>query len=146
SNKDEVAVAKFKMALSLSELESSVAQEMVRLREIEIANEKLAQEVHRYRTTFLQERVDWISKDAVFTKKDLQDQLMEIEIQELDLKKKLQAKQVNLDYLEKQWLDSRREMEKAAEENPVLVEEIEADHMAWQTQQQEIATLNQELQ
>ncbi len=145
TNKDENAKPHLVAALAEAELDSRLAGELVKLRDIEFVTEELAQKTYELRLTYLSEKSDWLAKDSTFTKADLEQQLFELEKRERDLKQSLQVAETTAQFLEKQWLESRGRLDAEADRPPALVEEVESRRVARLAQQQRITVLGQRL-
>ena len=145
TNKDENAKPHLVAALAEAELDSRLAGELVKLRDIEFVTEELAQKTYELRLTYLSEKSDWLAKDSTFTKADLEQQLFELEKRERDLKQSLQVAETTAQFLEKQWLESRGRLDAEADRPPALVEEVESRRVARLAQQQRITVFGQRL-
>lgn len=145
-NKDPQLQPRLAAAESMAQLDSRLGAEMLRLREMELANERLAEQFFQRNLPYLRERLQWIAVDARFTQQDLQDQLLELDKQEDDMRRAIDAAQTNLQYLERVWFEARSRLEAAAEPTPAMTEELAARRGARQVQQQRILMGNQQLQ
>ncbi|MDH3718808.1 MAG: mechanosensitive ion channel, partial [Planctomycetota bacterium] len=145
TSKDENAKPPLAAALAEAELAARLASEVVKLREIELATEKLGQQAHELRLAYLTEKSDWVAKDTNFTKEDLQQQFFELEKQERDLKQNLQAAETTAQFLDQQWFDARGRLDSSVDRPPALIEEVEARRLGRLAQQQRITVLGQRL-
>ena len=146
TNKDETVAAKLAAALTQAEKDTNLAAEVMRLRERELANHKVAQELHELRITYLQEQVAQAGKSVVFTQADLEERLADLQIEETDLNLKTTLAERDYASLNSRWWDKRHDLELSSGDQPALVEEVESLHFAKQTRQQEIEILHKRLE
>ncbi len=145
TNKDEERNPQLSAALAHAELETRLAGEILKTREIELAVEKRAQQSHELQLAYLAEKIEWVGRQTHFRVEDLEHQLVELERQERDLKQSLQAAEKTAQFLDQQWFDARGRLDQAFERPADLLEEVEARRLARLAQQQRIAALGQQL-
>jgi len=85
TNDDAAQRVELESQLHLAKLASQVAEEEVRLRELEYANEKLKRDVVRLRLTALDERVALVSREAVLRESELRGQIVKLDNEEFEL-------------------------------------------------------------
>lgn len=146
TNADESRAPALSAALRLAQLESSAAGEEVRLREVELANQKLESEEHELRLAFLREKSDYVAREARFSRQGLDDFLAQIDEQEYRVNQALDWAKVDLSARDAQWIEARRKLDTSPAKTPELVEEAEARRLARQVRQREATLLGQQLQ
>jgi len=147
-NKDQAAAEALQAQAELAELEVEVAREELQLREAELAAEKLAVEVNELRLTTTKSKLEAVAGSVAFTRDDLQERLLALDTAEVDLKQTLEslsAGSVAVRLADQQWMDARQRLEAAPQRPPALTEEVAAWRRARQTQQQQVASANQQL-
>ncbi|MDA1053430.1 MAG: mechanosensitive ion channel [Planctomycetota bacterium] len=130
-----------------TELEVRIATVTVDLKKQELSKEQRNQKLHQLQVELLAEKVKWISKaGCVFTNRDLQDQMIEIDKQEEDLKSDLQLAESNLQYAEGEWSRARHQLDMSTDRNAELVEQVEAKQLLRQLYQTQVSLFNDRLQ
>lgn len=112
-------------ALRIAELESELALETVRLRQVELELQGLTREISETRLEGLQERLEYVVPRAELTAEDRSSVAIELARREERLEDAAVAAQRALDYLSGQWLEAKRELDKASGEDRALSEEVE---------------------
>jgi potassium efflux system protein len=146
TNRDESRAPSLRDVLHLAELESRAAAGEVRLCEQELANQKLEVETHELRLAFLREKIDRVARDVRFDKQEIDDILAQLDQQEYRVNQALDSAKDELGARDAQWMDARRKLDASPTRDPVLVEEVEAQRLARQARQREIALLGQQLE
>ena len=146
SNKDEASKARLDLALCQAQLESRLASEEVRLREIELQNQKIEEQVGELRKTFLQEKTELVAREVQFTQEALDEILVDIDKLEDRLTQSLEWAKADLKARDQQWLEARSELDASATKDQALTEKVEARKLARQLRQREVTLLGQQLQ
>ena len=146
TNTDETKKSELATKLSLTESESKIADDVVKLRQSELANEKLAEEIQKLRVELLEEKHSRVAAQTIFTSAALQEAIAEIENQEFEVKQSIDSAQVNLEYSESRWAEAREKLETSTEDREIKAEVVEARRLARQKWQQQIALLNRRVQ
>jgi small-conductance mechanosensitive channel len=94
----------------------------------------------------LEAKVKWIAPRAVFSDRDLQEQMIEIDKYEEDLHTDLRLAESDLQYAESEWSQVRHELDSSITKNPVLITQVEAKQLVRQLHQIRVAQLNLRLQ
>ncbi len=147
TNAIEDKKAELANATKVAEREAEIAAVTLDLKKQQLANEQRNQKIHQLQVDLLAEKVKWISKAGrVFTNRDLQEQMIEIDKQEEDLKNELQLAESNLQYAEGVWSRARSQLDTSTDKNAELVEQVEAKQLARQLYQTQVSLLNARLQ
>ena len=133
-------------ALQDARLASRVANAEKQLREVELANQRLEDEVRKLQLAFLQEKIVLVAKDVRFTQEGLDERLARIDQEELRLKQELDLAQADFSIRDTEWLDARRRLEASPVKEPALVEEFDARTLARRSKQREVSLLGEQLQ
>lgn len=126
--------------------DSRSASETVRLRDIELGNEKLDQEIYQIRLAILKKKVEWWKEQALFVRQDLIEVVTQIEKREKDLQARKQTAESEKATAESRLSKATERMDATAEPDQALREEVEARRRERATRQREIATLGDRLQ
>ena len=124
--------------------EAKLASERLALRRAEWANESLTAEIQNLQIQILKRRVAALDNVATFTDDDLEQQLVEIEKSEDDVKRSAETARLMQTFAEHQWMAAKERL--AAEETSVAAEEVEALRLSLQFRDQQIAVYNAELE
>ena len=146
ANKSEDKNAEVAVAAKLAQLEANLAAELLAVKRQERANQELAIAIHEVQTELVAEKVKWIEKAVVFSAADLQDQLVQIDKQEMDLKSSQRTAETNLEYEERRWSALRQALDTVAERSVELVEQVEAKQITRQLYQSQVSLRNTRLQ
>ena len=149
NSKESAATEKLQGALELAELETEVAREGVQLRESELAAEKLAVEINELRLKSTRAKLEAIAGKVEFKREDLQERLLALDTAESEIKTMLESLapgSVAVRLAEQQWMDARSRLEATTDRSPALSEEVSAWRRARQTQQQQVASANKQMQ
>ena len=144
-NEDDEAKVKLAGDLRLAELGSTIAQAAVDLQRAEIELKTLRHGLGEARDTYLQEKVERISKDVRFTEKDYQSRLTELGKYREDFKRKLKRAEKLLHYHESQQLVMVGEAQKEQAAKALINVIVEAYQLARRVHQEEITQINQRL-
>ena len=128
-------------AIKFAEHEYELATDVVGLRELELADEQLTQELQKLRIDFIRARIDQLGKNTSFTHRELDDRLDEIRNTESELKYELETANHNADKLESQWVVSNL----SPKNQPEATEKHEGLRIARQTRQRQIDIINKRL-
>ncbi|MBZ0256033.1 mechanosensitive ion channel, partial [bacterium] len=108
--------------MSVAVSERRMAKETVQLRELEVANQKLQNQIGEAQLKLLHTREDWIAPEAVFREQDLQDQLDRLSKDDKSLEDSLPKLQDDLSKAEINLAAARR---KLADDSSILNQETE---------------------
>ena len=134
-----------KTALGLAELETQLANEMVRLRQAEQQHGRLNEEILQLQKELFAEKISRLETTVQFSDRHLQDQIVELEHQEQLLQSEIEAAQLELTYIEREWFDARQQLSR--DEDPTASsEQVESWRLWRETRQQALALINQRLQ
>lgn len=132
---------------ALAEKEHELAKEVVRLREIEMVNEKMQEDVYHLRVKLLTSQIARAAANAEFTREDLVGRLAEIAKEEDDLKYQLKNTDRDLARLDDEWRDKNKGLDIAAQnEQSLLSEQVETIRLRRQMLQHKVTALNQRLE
>lgn len=146
SNKDDANTPSLANALRVAQLESRVAAEEVRLREIELENQKLEGELRELQLTSLREKIAQVSSEIQFTQAGLDEYLAQIDETEARLKQSLEWAQSDFALRDAEWAEVRRRLEMSPSKDSALVEEFESRQLIRRSRQREIALIGEQLQ
>jgi potassium efflux system protein len=146
TNRDPAAAPALQRTLRLRQLESRVGTEQVRLRELQLKNARLAPALHTLRLKLLAQKADRLAAGTRFSRDDLQDQLVQLDKQEVDLKQALDSAKLDLAPAERQWRKVKQQLDAGSEVDRAVVEEAEARRLAQQTRQLAVSILGQRIQ
>lgn len=146
SNADDAKKAELANATKAADLEAQIAAEAVNLKKQEQANQQVSQQLHIAQVELLQQKVEWIGKAAVFSDRDLQEQMIEIDKQEEDLRNELRLAEANLQYAEGEWSRARQQLDATMDRDAELSEQVNAKQLARQLYQTQVSQLNVRLQ
>jgi potassium-dependent mechanosensitive channel len=111
-------------------LDSRIKIATAELRKTEAANDRLDREAQSLRLAILEKTVAIMAPQALFSRKDLDAQLLEIEKHAERINRELESLKLNLDYAEQKWIRAREKQEQGASEHALA----EAAH--WRTARQ----------
>jgi hypothetical protein len=126
TNKDLSIVASLQRRHRTSQLDSQAAAELVRLRELELKNEKLTAELQQQHETLLREKIALVQARLKLTTQDLEQPLAQIAEKEFALKAALDTAERELPTAERRWSAAQQRLDATPEPDPALVEEVEA--------------------
>jgi small-conductance mechanosensitive channel len=145
ANKVEAKQAELATAAEEASLESTAAKESLELAQLAQQSEKLGQQLHELRLTFLTEKVAIVGPKAVLTARDLQEELGELDRKEDSLRRQRDEVQSDISFRESQWFDARKRLDEAGSDDAALVEEVEAHRLEIRAGQQRITSINNRL-
>lgn len=146
TNKDDTATFELKTALRLAQLKSTASKAKIRLRELELDNQKLEKNIFEKRQSLLREKIDWVSKEVSFLRKDLTEILAELDEREFILNQTMERLKLELSLLDTRWTEARHRLEISDTKDKALIEEVEARQLARQVLNREVALLGKQLQ
>ncbi|MBI2479358.1 MAG: hypothetical protein HYV60_12220, partial [Planctomycetia bacterium] len=146
TNTTEDKKAELANATKFADLEVRIATVALDLKKQEETNQQFSKKLHQQQVDLLTEKVKWISKAVTFSKSDLNEQMMEIDKQEEDLRNDLQLAESNLQYAEGDWSRARQALDSSTEKKAELVEQLDAKQLARQLYQTQVSLLNARLQ
>jgi potassium efflux system protein len=136
----------FATVSKFADFETRIATETLEFRRLSQVNQRIAQELHHRQVAILEEKVGWISKGAIFSDRDLQDQMLEVDKQEEDLRSDLRSAESELQYAEIDWSRARHQLDMSLDKGVELVEQVEAKQLTRQLYQTKVSLLNVHLQ
>ncbi|MBI3782990.1 MAG: mechanosensitive ion channel [Deltaproteobacteria bacterium] len=145
TNHDPVSSAPLETALQLAQLDSRVAQEQARVRELELANEKVGRDAQQARVAVLRAKVELIARDACLKKDELDKQLAEIDKDDTELRRSLSASKRELETADRRFMAAQQRAERQ-ENAPAVAAEVEARRRAREALQLEVSGFGQRLQ
>ena len=143
---DEAEKEQLAVDIKIAEADKRMVEETAELKKQQRAICKLKQQIETTQIDLLEEKIDWISKEVLFSPSDLQDQLLALDKHESDLKALLRTNESNLLYSEKEWSRSRHQLDMATAPDAVLAEQVAAQQLARQRYQQAVSLINARLQ
>ena len=146
NNSDDARTPVLATELHLVQLESRLTGEDVRLREIELSNQRLEGELRPLQLTLLQEKIDHVASDVGFRQQGLDEYLAQIDQLEFHLTQASQWAQFDFSVRDSEWIEARRQLEASATKEPELVEAFEASQLARRARQREVALIGEQLQ
>ena len=146
SNKDATRTPSLRIALRTAQIDSRVAAEEVRLREIDLENQKLESELRDLQLTSLREKIDYVAKGLRFRQQGLDEYLAQIDQAEFRLNQTLEWAQADFSARDTEWIEARRRLEASLSKDQNLVEEFEARQLARRSRQREVALIGEQLQ
>jgi len=146
SNKDDTRAPSLGIALRIAQIDSRVATEELRLREIELENQKLEGELRELQLTSLREKIDYVAKGLRFRQQGLDEYLAQIDQVEFRLNQELEWAQADFSARDAEWIEARRRLEASPSKDQSLVEEFEARQLARRSRQREVALIGEQLQ
>jgi small-conductance mechanosensitive channel len=134
-----------KTALGLAQLETQLANELVLLRQAEQQHGRLNEEILELQKELLGGNISRLENTVQFSDRHLQDQIVEFEHQEQLLQSEIEAAQLELTYIEREWFDARQQLSR--DEDPTASSgQVDSWRLGRETRQQSLALINQRLQ
>ncbi len=146
SNKDESQTPELATTLQRAQLESRVAGEELRLREVEYANLGLESGVRSLQLTFLGEKIDHVAKDTRFAQEGINEYLAQLDQSEFRLNQALEWAQADFSIRDAEWVEVRHRLEASPTREQHLLEEFAARELARRARQREVALIGEQLQ
>jgi small-conductance mechanosensitive channel len=138
--------AKNSRPLPLFDLEAQIAEEQVKLRRIELKNEKLVLQTLQTQAELLSEKAAIVRPQVVLTQEEKQQKLLELDKQEIDLKRTLDATEMRLRVVSERLSDFGRTTDKEPGDKAVRGAEMAARVADRESLQQYVGLINQQLQ
>lgn len=138
--------AKSARPLPLLDLEAQIADEQVKLRRIELKNEKLVLQTLQTQAELLNEQIAIVRPQVVLTKQERQQKLLELDKQESDLVRTLDATEMRLRVVSERLADFGRATDKESGDKAVRAAEMAARVADRESLQQYVGLINQQLQ
>ncbi len=129
-----------------AQLESTIAAEQVRQRQMELNNQKLEEKVYQLNLSLLKEKVELLNRVVRFQKEELDEIHSELDDQEFKINQKLERAKLDLSLLDIRWTDARKRLDVSMEKKQGLIEEVEARLLIRQARQREVSILGNQLQ
>jgi len=146
TNKDEAAAPLLTEKLQTALAESRAASETVRLRDLELANEKLDQEIYKLRYKGLQEKIAWWKDRVTFTVQDNIEITNALQRREEEANRRKQLAEEERTTAESRYERVEDRLSAAAEPDQALREEMEARRRERETLRREVALLGERLE
>ncbi|MCB9850572.1 MAG: mechanosensitive ion channel [Phycisphaerales bacterium] len=146
ANKDDTKAASLAAAERRAALESQLAAEQHELRKLEFKNQQSAKQVEELAQQFVDEKIASIASEVHFARRDLMARQVEIDATIDDLKRALAADEMNVAYLERQWLDARQRADQATTPKVSIGDEVKAWRAARAAAQNEVSLLTKRLE
>ena len=131
--------------LEMAKLQSRVLAEALRVRKLEVEAARQKQELTQIRHQLLQEKLEVMSEDIVFSAADLAARLAALDQDEKRVHQDLADAQTELIEAERRWLDAKARHEKSGGGAAGAEEELEARQLDRDLQLETISLLNQRL-
>jgi small-conductance mechanosensitive channel len=138
--------AKTARPLPLLDLDGQIADEQVKLRRIELKNEKLSLQTLETQAQLLNEQIAIVRPQVVLTKQERQQKLLELDKQESDLVRTLDATEMRLRVVSERLADFGRSNDKESSDKALRAAEMAARVADRESLQQYVSLLNQQLQ
>ena len=129
----------------LAETNSTIAQETVTLRRLEIEVKTARQTACKLRQTLLEEKINRIEKDVRFTDRDLKARLTDLTRFAQELKRKLKEAETRLQQLDVQQARAAKELAEASADKSLAAAAHDAFQVARRTLHEEITLIQQRL-
>jgi small-conductance mechanosensitive channel len=146
TKKTDASAGPLEAALQSAELEVRVAEETVRLREVESHVEVLQEQLRKLRQKFLEEKVAILEQEVRFSRDDLQEQKLLIEKRQEDLNQALVWAERRVGELERRRAEAANRLENQTEKDPALPETTESYRIGRLVREQEVALITAQLQ
>jgi small-conductance mechanosensitive channel len=145
TNRDAALTPALERALRRKQLESRLAAERVRMRELELERARTARDAHGFELTLVQEKIDRVRAHVRFTRKELNQQLARLDAEEAELAQALAAAKLEGEAAERLLAKTRQRLDQQADD-PAVAAELAARRAAQQARQREVTLLGQRLQ
>jgi small-conductance mechanosensitive channel len=132
--------------LKVANLEVQLAEEMLVLRRQEFSIEEANESVRKLQLEVDTKKLEIIGSRVTFSKEMLDKQIADLELREIELKRKAETLQIDLQNAERRWLAARQEVDSTPTPGADLIERVDALKTDQQTIQQELSVTNQRLQ
>lgn len=146
TNTDSSAQGAIELRFEMARADRYSASETARLRDLELQNARVEQEVYETRVAIIQAKVDWLEDAALFTRKELDQQLQSILSLELALGVRREAAEAERANADARYRRAAERLDAAQEANPALREEVEARRRELVLKQRELALLTERQQ
>ncbi len=132
--------------LKVADSEVQLAEEMLVLRRQELVIEEANESVRILQLEIDQKKIEIIGPRVTFSKEMLDKQIADLELREIELKRKAESSQTELQFAERRWLAARQEVDSSPAPAADLIERVDALKTNQQAIQQELSVANQRLQ
>lgn len=146
TNKDQALAPLLAEKLLTAQAESQAASETLRLKNIEVANEKLDKEIYDLRLTSLREKVAWWKTHILFTAQDYLEITNTLSHREEEATTRKQLAETERTNAEKRFEKAEDSVRSAVEPAQALLEELEAARRKRDTLRREVVLLGQRLE
>ncbi len=146
TNQDAAAAPLLAEKLLTAQAESQAASETLRLKDIEITNEKLDKEIYDLRLTSLRDKVAWWQTHILFTAQDYLEITNTLSHREEEATTRKQLAETERNNAEKRFEKAEDSVRAAAEPTQALLEELEAARRKRDTLRREVVLLGQRLE
>jgi small-conductance mechanosensitive channel len=130
---NETDTALFGNLIRTAKSELRLAQETLILRRQELATRQTEYAINRLESRFLEGKRDLISASVVFTKETLDTKTERLDAREVEIRKKADSIQSEIESAERRWMDARQKLSTAASPTPNLVTQVDAMKAALET-------------
>ena len=128
------------------DLDARVSEELLVLRRQELAIAQASERVRSIKLEIAEAKIGLIGDQVTFSKEMLDKQINELDSRELELKRKAESLQREVQYAERRWMTSRQELDATPTPSADLLERVEALKSSEQALQQALNVTNQRLQ
>jgi small-conductance mechanosensitive channel len=134
-----------KSAYTHAELESNLAEAHLEVCRAGLQHAKLEQKLHRLRLAYFKDKIALVSKNVSLSDEDRTAPLELLRKQEENLRRVRESIQADIGFQQQIWLASRQKLSEQQSPDPALAEQVEAYYLAFETQQQRLAIVDQRL-
>ena len=146
TNSDESRRVEVSAARKSAELETQLATETAALRKTVLKRESLGKDINDLQVKILQLRIQLVSADLVFPKKDLDAKLVEVKTSQSQANQQLKQIEATIGYLERAWMDAKHNLDSSTEESPTLQQEVAIRRLELDSARETIDALNSRLE
>ena len=132
--------------LKVADEEVYVAEQILILRRQELAIAEASARVHALQLAVDQKKIEVIGAQVTFSKELLDQQIAEIEAKEVELTRKAELLQYDVNRDERRWMTARTTVDSTVNPGPELLERVDALKAEQQASQLELTLTNQLLQ
>ncbi len=133
-------------ALQAAELDIRLAEESLVLKRQELSVEESSEVVRSLHQAIDETKLKLIGSRVEFDKGTLNEQIVELDSRESELRRKVESLRVELQYAERRWLTARQELDSFPSPGLELIERVESLKIEQQSIQYEQTAVNQRLQ
>lgn len=140
SNADPARAVELRSRLRLAQLESEAAKTSVQLRELELRNQELAEELQQVRLQSLGLKRDLLEQRVRLTEQDLDDAFAALRLARDNLQDQLRLAEQNIEFRKAEWSRLKAQLESEGQGDATLAARVEAQRrwLAARTKQREL--------